>query len=34
MPRAVSNGGLAAWIEKGDLDIEQIVVRRLPGSWN
>ena len=33
MPRAVSASGLAAWVEKNDLDIEQVVVRRLPGAW-
>lgn len=32
-PRAVSATGLAAWIEKNELDIEQVVVRRLPDSW-
>jgi hypothetical protein len=33
VPRAVSASGLAVWVEKNDLDIEQIVVRRLPASW-
>jgi 6-bladed beta-propeller len=33
VPRAISRTGLAAWIEKNDLDIEQVVVRRLPDSW-
>lgn len=33
VPMAVSRSGLAAWIEKNDLDVEQVVVRRLPRTW-
>ena len=33
LPAAVSANGLAAWVEKDELDIERIVVRRLPGEW-
>jgi hypothetical protein len=33
VPRAISASGLAAYIEKNDLDIEQVVVRRLPDTW-
>jgi hypothetical protein len=32
-PRAVSRSGLAAWVERNDVDVEQIVVRRLPADW-
>jgi hypothetical protein len=34
IPRAVSVSGLAAYIVRNELDIEQVVVRRLPGTWN
>jgi len=33
VPRAISMSGLAAYVEKNQLDIEQVVVRRLPASW-
>jgi len=33
IPRAVSPSGLAAYVEKNELDVEQIVVRRLPSTW-
>lgn len=33
VPRAVSRSGLAAWVEKDELDVEKIVVRRLPAEW-
>ncbi len=33
IPMAVSSTGLAAWVEKTDLDVEQVVVRRLPANW-
>jgi hypothetical protein len=33
-PGAVNaNGTLAAWVERDDLDVERIVVRRLPANW-
>ncbi len=33
-PAAVNtHGTLAAWIERNDLDVEQVIVRRLPDSW-
>jgi hypothetical protein len=32
-PGAVSPGGLAAYITRDEMDIEQIVVRRLPADW-
>jgi hypothetical protein len=34
LPLAVSRTGLAAWVEKDDMEVEQVVVRRLPASWN
>jgi hypothetical protein len=34
VPRAVSASGLAAYVERNALDIEQVVVRRLPPSWS
>ena len=33
LPLAVSRSGLAAWVERDELDIEKISVRRLPSSW-
>lgn len=33
LPLAVSASGLAAWVEKDDLDVERVVVRKLPDSW-
>jgi hypothetical protein len=33
VPTAVSSSGLAAWVEKNELDIERIVVRQLPADW-
>lgn len=33
LPEAVSATGLAAWVERDELDVERIVVRRLPGTW-
>lgn len=33
LPAAISRGGLAAYIEKDDDDVERVVVRRLPGEW-
>ncbi len=33
LPSAVSPSGLAAWVERDALDIERIVVRRLPVDW-
>ena len=33
LPSAVSASGLAAWVERDELDIERIVVRRLPSDW-
>lgn len=33
LPSAVSASGLAAWVERDELDIERIVVRRLPADW-
>ncbi|HEX5727567.1 MAG TPA: 6-bladed beta-propeller [Longimicrobiaceae bacterium] len=33
LPAAISPGGLAAWIERDDLDVERVVVRRLPAAW-
>ena len=33
IPRAVSSSGLAAYVERNELDVEQIVVRRLPATW-
>jgi hypothetical protein len=33
-PGAVNaNGTLAAWVERDDLDVERVVVRRLPATW-
>lgn len=34
LPLAVSRTGLAAWVEKDEMEVEQVVVRRLPASWN
>ena len=31
LPDAISRGGLAAYIERDDMDVEQVVVKRLPG---
>lgn len=33
LPGAVSPGGLAAYITRDELDIEQVVVKRLPADW-
>jgi hypothetical protein len=33
LPSAVSASGLAAWIERDDLGVERIAVRRLPAGW-
>ena len=33
LPAAVSRSGLAAYIERDDLGIERVVVRRLPSAW-
>lgn len=33
LPDAVSSTGLAAYIERDDLDVQQIAVRRMPASW-
>jgi hypothetical protein len=33
VPAAVSASGLAAYITRDELDIEQVVVRRLPADW-
>lgn len=34
LPLATSRSGLGVWIEKDELEVEKIVVRRLPASWN
>ena len=34
LPDAVSASGLAAWIERDELDVQRVVVRRLPPAWN
>jgi hypothetical protein len=31
LPDAISRSGLAAYIERDDMDVEQVVVKRLPG---
>lgn len=33
MPDAFSRSGKAAYIEKDDMDVEKVVVRRLPAGW-
>lgn len=33
LPDAISRGGLAAYIERDENDVERVVVRRLPESW-
>ena len=33
VPDAVSAGGRAAWIERDDMGVERVVVRRLPANW-
>ncbi|MGQ0815740.1 MAG: 6-bladed beta-propeller [Gemmatimonadota bacterium] len=33
MPDAFSANGRAAYIEKDDMDVEKVVVRRLPANW-
>jgi hypothetical protein len=33
LPDAISRGGLAAYIERDDDDVERVVVRRLPEGW-
>jgi hypothetical protein len=34
LPAAVSQSGLAAYVERDDLGVQRVAVRRLPGSWN
>jgi hypothetical protein len=33
LPAAISRGGLAAFIERDELDVPRVVVRRLPDAW-
>ncbi|MBB6070537.1 6-bladed beta-propeller [Longimicrobium terrae] len=33
LPAAISRGGLAAFIERDEDDVEHVVVRRLPAGW-
>jgi hypothetical protein len=33
LPAAVSLSGRAAYIERDDMDVEKVVVKRLPGTW-
>jgi hypothetical protein len=33
LPDAISRNGLAAYIERGEDDVERVVVRRLPEGW-
>jgi hypothetical protein len=33
LPAAVSPGGRAAYIERDDMDVEKVVVRKLPAGW-
>jgi hypothetical protein len=33
IPLAVSATGMAAWVEKDELDVERVVVKRLPATW-
>lgn len=33
LPAAISASGLAAWIERDELDVERVVVKRLPAGW-
>lgn len=33
VPLAYSPGGLAAYVEEDELDVQHVVVRRVPGSW-
>jgi len=33
LPVVVSRGGRAAWIERDDMGVERVVVKRLPASW-
>lgn len=33
LPDAISRGGLAAYIERDEDDVERVVVRRLPANW-
>lgn len=33
LPAAISRGGLAAFIERDELDVPMVVVRRLPDAW-
>lgn len=33
LPDAISRGGLAAYIERDEDDVERVVVRRLPNGW-
>jgi hypothetical protein len=34
LPAAISRGGLAAFIERDELDVPRVVVRRLPAGWH
>jgi hypothetical protein len=34
LPTAVSASGLAAWVIRDDMDVERVVVRRLPTAWH
>jgi hypothetical protein len=33
LPAAISRGGLAAYVERDELDVPRVVVRRLPDAW-
>ncbi|HEY0017633.1 MAG TPA: 6-bladed beta-propeller [Longimicrobium sp.] len=33
LPDAISRGGLAAYVERDENDVERVIVRRLPESW-
>jgi hypothetical protein len=33
MPLALGPGRLAVYVEKDELDVERLVVRRLPAEW-
>ena len=33
LPAAVSASGRAAYIERDDMDVEKVVVRKLPAGW-
>jgi hypothetical protein len=34
IPDAISNSGLAAYIERDELDVQRVAVRRLPPAWS